>query len=126
MGDVKKVRQLGIAMCEYAKAFLTYEKVIESLAKIEKIKKEYDETTSFFWSDKQSRIVCYIEKVIELEEEKEDAIFNLSYYSKERVEDVRKMTLAEVLSFSERLNKKLKNGRRQYHQREYLAVPKMN
>ena len=87
------------------------EAVDKDLVEIEKIETLVKvDPTDILYSDKWEDRISYKQKVMEIETDKDDFLFSLSGRKGETIGSLGRMTLSEIMSFSERIIKE-DNGR---------------
>ena len=69
-----------------------------------------DNPANVLYSDKQEEVISYRQKVLEIENDKDDFLFSLAGYKGETVESLGTKAVSDLFSFAERYNEEL-NGR---------------
>lgn len=63
-----------------------------------------DDPADMLYSDKSEEIISYKQKVLEIENDKDDFLYSLAGHKGETVESLGRKTVADLFSFAERYN----------------------
>lgn len=88
-----------------ARGDLELEKQVENLEK-----QIGADPADMLYSEKVEDIVSYRQKVLEIERDKDDFLFSLAGNKGETIETLSRKTVADLMSFAERLIQENKNG----------------
>jgi hypothetical protein len=72
-----------------------------------------DNPADLLYSEKTEKIISYRQKVLEIENDKDDFLYSMAGNKGETIESLSRKTVVELMSFAERLTEEIERKNRQ-------------